>query len=303
MKQLKKAILNIFLLGLMMVLLPAVSYGAGNKIIGVIMAKDVPYYEAIHKEFIRKLTGEGSRAQVIVQRPPADDPMSIANTVRKMSAYGASVIVSYGPQATSIALKEAEGVPVVFAGVSNPGAFARKATGISSRVPAAGIIKNLKSISNFSTLGVVYLGSSADSAAQASEIRGLEGNFGFKYVRLNLRTLKSARVGAVFLTNECATTGCFRAAVSAARRSRIPAAATTTGGESSGILLTIAADPAEQGDGAAMAVAQVLQGRKPASIAVRQPRKIDVIIDLKEANAEGLKVPFDLLTSATKVLH
>jgi putative ABC transport system substrate-binding protein len=45
-----------------------------------------------------------------------------------------------------------------------------------------------------------------------------------------------------------------------------------------------------------------VRGEKPSSIPIEQAKKIDLIINLKEANDMGLKVPFDLLTSATKVI-
>ncbi|MDA8431572.1 MAG: ABC transporter substrate binding protein, partial [Nitrospiraceae bacterium] len=74
------------------------------------------------------------------------------------------------------------------------------------------------------------------------------------------------------------------------------------GGETSGVVLTIAADPGEQGRAAARITAKVIKGAKPSYLPVEQPRKIDLIINLKEATDMGLKVPFDLLTSATKVI-
>ena len=48
--------------------------------------------------------------------------------------------------------------------------------------------------------------------------------------------------------------------------------------------------------------AKVIKGAKPSSLPVEQPKKIEMIINLKEATAMGLKVPFELLTSATKVI-
>jgi putative ABC transport system substrate-binding protein len=86
------------------------------------------------------------------------------------------------------------------------------------------------------------------------------------------------------------------------RKAKIPTGTTIAGGEGSGIVLTLSANPQEQGREAARATAKVARGAKPSSIPFEQPKKIDLIINLKEANDMGLKIPFDLLTAATKVI-
>jgi len=74
------------------------------------------------------------------------------------------------------------------------------------------------------------------------------------------------------------------------------------GTEGSGVILTLSANPQEQGRESAKIAARVFKGAKPASIPLEPPRKIDLIINLKEATEMGLKIPFDLLTAATRVI-
>jgi putative ABC transport system substrate-binding protein len=90
--------------------------------------------------------------------------------------------------------------------------------------------------------------------------------------------------------------------ISTVRKAKIPTAATIGGGEQSGIIVTLSANPQEQGREAAKMTARVVKGENPSSIALGQPKKIDLIINVKEATDMGLKVPFDLLTSATRVI-
>ena len=312
-------LLNALLRGVYVVLLPVLiifltgpDASAAPKIVGIIMTGNIPYYKDVHKSFTETLSAEGfgpGSVETVVQTP-SPEPMSWTNAARKLVTIGSNIIVSYGAPATIFAMSETSDIPIVFAGVYDPqavGVTGKNATGVSSKVPVASILKNLKSISNFSTLGVVFNDSEKDTVVQANDVKQLEGTFGFKSTRFNIKkasdSAKIASVDALFLTTGCAAMHCVSNIIGVARKAKIPSAATIAGGETSGVILTIAADPHEQGREAAKIVAKVLRGARPASLPVEQPKKIDMIINLREATDMGLKVPFDLLTSATKVIR
>ena len=284
---------------------------AAEKTVGVVMTGSIPYYKDIHKAFSEGLAAEGlgsGNVEVVVQTP-TPEPMSWANSVRKLVAIGANVIVTYGAPATLTALAETSDVPIVFAGVYDPkelGIPGKNATGISSTVPVASLVKNLKAISGFSTLGVVYSTAEKDTVLQANDVARLEATYNYRSTKFNVKrqedTAKISSVDALFLTTGCAAMHCVTNIISAVRKAKIPTATTIGGGEQSGIILTLSANPQEQGREAAKMTARVMKGEKPSSLPIEQPRKIDLIINLKEATDMGLKVPFDLLTSATRVI-
>ena len=282
---------------------------AAEKTVGVVMTGNIPYYREIHKAFTEGLAIEGLGDTAVILQTPSPDKMSWVNAVRKLISVGADIIVSYGAPVTLTAVTEVPDVPVVFAGVYDPQALgipARNATGISSKVPVASLIKNLKSIANFSTLGVVYSEAEKDTVLQANDVRSFEGTYGYRSSRFNARKsediAKISRVDALLLTTGCAVMQCVHTIIGAVRKAKIPTGATISGEEGSGIILTLSANPQEQGREAARTAARVLRGAKPSSIPFEQPKKIDLIINLKEANDMGLKIPFDLLTAATKVI-
>jgi putative ABC transport system substrate-binding protein len=284
---------------------------AAEKTIGVLMTGNIPYYKEIQKAFAETLPAEGLGPAVVsvVLQSPNPEPMSWTNAARKLVAVGSDVIVCYGAPATLSVLHETSDIPVVFAGVYDPqsvGITGRNVTGISSKVPVASIVRNLKSISNFSSLGVVYSDTEKDTILQANDVKQLEGGLGFRSVRFNIKRQadisKISNVDALFLTTSCAAMHCVNNILGLAHKDKIPTATTIGGGESSGIILTISANPQEQGREAARLVSRILKGSKPSSLPVEQPKKIDMIINLKEATEMGLKVPFDLLTAATKVI-
>lgn len=285
---------------------------AAQKTIGVIMTGNIQYYRDMHKGFTDTLAAEGfgpGGVEMIVQSP-SPEPMSWTNAARKLVTVGSSVLVSYGAPATISVMNETSDIPIVFAGVHGTqalGMTAKNTTGVSSKVPVGGILRNLKSIVNFSTLGVVFNDSEKDTVAQANDVKKLEGTYGFKSMRFNIKkaadTAKIANVDALLLTTGCAPMNCVSNITGIARKSRIPTASVIAGGETSGIILTITANPYEQGREAAKIVARILKGAKPSSIPIETPKQIDLIVNLREATDMGIKVPFDLLTSATKVIR
>jgi putative ABC transport system substrate-binding protein len=284
---------------------------AAEKTIGVIMTGNILYYNEIHKSFIEALSAEGlgqGKVEIILQRP-APTTMAWINATRKLAAYNADVIVSYGASATITVMTETSGIPIVYAGVYDPQTFGlsgENITGISSNVPIITLLKYLRRISNFSTLGVVFSHAERDTVLQANEVEQLAGKLEFLPIRVNFgKTVdasKIANIDALFLTTGCDNMNRLNDIIEIARKAKIPTASIIGGGESSGIILTIAADPYEQGREAAKLIAKVIKGTKPSTLPVEQPKKVDVVINLKEAGNIGLKVPFDLLVLATKVI-
>ncbi len=284
---------------------------AAEKTIGVIMTGDIHYYREIHKSFTEALSSEGlgpGNVEIILQKP-VPEPMSWTNAARKLVALDVDAIVSYGTPAAMAAMNETSKIPVIFAAVYDPqeaGIRGKNVTGISSKVPVATLLKNLKSISNFSRLGVVFSNIEKDSVLQINEVKQLENNLQFKSVIFNIKKLgdssKITNIDALFLTTSCTVMQCVNDIIDIARKAKIPTATILGGEENRGVILTIAANPYEQGREAAKLAAKVIKGTKPSDLPIEQSKKVDVIINLKEAADMDLKVPFDLLTSATKVI-
>jgi putative ABC transport system substrate-binding protein len=306
-----RLLVSILLLSIAAVwMLPAEAAAAG-KTIGVVMTGNILYYKDIHKAFSEGLAAEGlSPGSVeVVLRTPAPEPMSWTNAVRKLVNIGAHVIVTCGAPATMTAMAETSDLPIVFAGVCDPkelGIPGKNAAGISSTVPVASLVKNLKTIANFSDLGVVYRTTGKDTVLQANDIARPGPTYSYRSTKFNVRKpedmAKISNIDAVFLTTGCAAMPCVTNIISTVRKAKIPTASTIGGGEQSGIILTLSPNPQAQGREAAKMTARVVRGEDPSSIALVQPKKIDLIINLKETTDMGLKVPFDLLTSAARVI-
>ncbi|KPJ99902.1 MAG: hypothetical protein AMK71_08940 [Nitrospira bacterium SG8_35_4] len=227
-----------------------------------------------------------------------------------MDHIGVSVIVCYGAPATLTAMKETSDIPIIFAGVYDPESMnitGKNATGISSTVPIDKIIKLLSEIKKISKLGVLFSKSEKDTIIEVRDLKKSEGPIGFQSVlisvseHVNKDEIKG--VDALLVTTCGVCMSGVKDIVEAARRDKIPTAALIGGGEDAGIVLTLMADPKEQGSTAAKMVKQVLGGSKPAELKLKQPNSIKTIVNLKEAKALGLDVPAGVSGSADKVIQ
>jgi len=287
---------------------------AAGKTIGVIFSGDLPRYQEAHKAFMATLSRAGydpSKVAVYVQTPNPDQ-MSWTNSVRKFIGVEADVIVAYGAAAALTAVRETSKIPVVFADVYDPAACGSKtknSTGASSKVPMVTLLRTMKSIKPFTRLAVVYNPDEKDSVVQLEEVMKDAPALGFQPVEVKVRSTSQARPGVQRAAADCVYISCSAAVdkdasgiIEASNRKRIPVIAQVSGMAEKGALLALAPSAAEQGDMAAGMVARILQGVPVSSIGVESARKIDLVLNLKAANSLSLKVPFEVLNAATKVI-
>jgi putative ABC transport system substrate-binding protein len=306
----ERAIAFIFLL--FFCIFSAGTASSADKTIGALMTGNIPYYNDIHKAFSEEMQTQGlgkDKVKVLVQKP-MPNLTSWINAARKFVAFDVDLIVTYGAPATLAVFDETGDIPIVFAGVYDPekiGISRKNTTGISSKISVAGLLKNFMKIKRFAKLGVTMNKDEKDTVIQAHEVKTFEEELGFTSVDFNIKRKSDVEkikgVDALFLSTSCAATHCLHNIVEIVHGQKVPTATIIGGGVSSRVILTIAANTKEQGLEAAKLVAQVLKGTDATSLPIKSPKQIDITINLKEAEAMGLKVPFDLLASATKVIR
>jgi putative ABC transport system substrate-binding protein len=287
---------------------------AGDKTVGVVMSGNIGYYQEVHRAFANGLMKEGfdKRKVDTLLQMPAPDPLSWTNAVRKLVVADVNVLVTYGAPAALAAIKETKSVPVVFAGVYDPagvGVTARNVTGISSKVPMTSLLKYAKKLAPFTRLAVVYSDLEPDSVRQVEELVQLEGQYGFQTVKMAVKKPDEAKglvfagkADAVLISVSSVANEALDAIVKQAHASRIPTISQLGGTADKGVILTLAPSPVEQGEAAARIAAKLLQGENPSGIPAEVPRLVELVLNLKEAGALGLKPPFDLITDATRVI-
>jgi putative ABC transport system substrate-binding protein len=284
---------------------------AAGSIIGIISSDDMQYYQQIHTLLLDKISdfveAEGIE---IVEQKPTSSLMSYINSARKLKAIGSKVIVTYGITATLTTLKEVTDVPILFAGVYAPEEMkigGKNATGISSTVSVETTLRYLKDITDFHSLGVLFSKFEKDSILQAREVISLEQALNFKTVLINpVHGDSESRVlqtDALLFTTSCAAMCHLDGIIKMAREKKIPSAALISGGETRGIICTMNPSSEEQATQLAEMVIKAYNGVEPATMPIRSPSTINLIINEKEATALGLKIPSALHQQATTVIE
>ncbi len=300
----------------------APSFGAG-KLVAAVLTSDIHRYREAHRAFVRTLAQKGhdqSNTEVIVQTPNPD-PISWANTVRKFEALGADIIVTYGAPVTLAAMRETQGTPIVFVDVYGPveTGISRSMTmtgknlcGVSSKVPMITLIKTAQEIKHIRNLGVLYSSREAGAVVQLQELKRIAAQQGFGIVDANVTSpsgLDSAlnamlsRVDCLYVSECSVGSRLFEKIVARANSHKVPVISQVPESAEKGALVTLEVSPVEQGQLAGEYAAKILNGIKPGQMPIATPKKIELVINMRAARTLDLRVPFQGLSAATKILR
>lgn len=300
----KKFIRFIFILFL--VLIPGRVPAAD--VVGALMpTKNVPYFMAVHEALVSELELLGAGASIILQKP-APNEIAWKNATRKFVILDARVIVAYGSETALAIVRENSDVPVVYAAAYAPEkcGIGDKATGMSSTVPIDGLLDNLKKISNFTKLGILYDSHEIGSVIQMETAEDLSSKIGAKVIKIDTHdsdAIDLAGADAVLLTSSATINQekNLERIVQKARSKKIATASVLCSTCPNGVLLSVSADPVHQGKGAARMVAAILNGTKMKDIPPNNQPKVEMTVNLKQAKDLGFSIPFELLGTAKVV--
>ena len=267
---------------------------------------------------------EGANIQIDV-RWGASDPALIRTHVLQTIDLAPDVILG-GNTPVVQALKQAtQAIPIVFAGLSDPigngivASLARPGgniTGFASfNGPIAGIwLQNLKEIApGIKRVAVVYNPDTAPHALFWPALDTAAPSLGMTLTRAAVRdpaAIESAIAavagepgGALVLMPDVFLVRHRALIISLSARNRVPAIWSLRDWVREGALMSYGPDLIDQFRRAASYIDRILRGAKPADLAVQQPTKFEMAINMKTAKALGLTVPPLLLAQADEVIE
>lgn len=318
----RKLLLPVVSILLIVAIFPASIARSSGLILAAVLSSDQARYRNAHKGLVRALGSRGydQSSVEIISQVPNPDPISWANAIRKSSAIGAKVIVTYGAPATLAATQESPDTPVIFIDVYDPLAAGivkslvspgKNATGISCKVPLATLVKTASIIRPLKQVGVLYSKREIGSFVQLKEMKRLAVRFGFSVIEADISNESSlnnamsalgSQVDFFYLTESSVVGWHLDKVIHLASEKRIPVMTQIPDAGEKGALLSLEAHPYSQGQQAADILVRVLSGKKPSVIPVIFPKKIDLVVNMKTARAFDIHVPLEALNLATKVI-
>jgi putative ABC transport system substrate-binding protein len=296
---------------------PAISAAT---VIGVVYPECCEAYDIALKGLRTELAagGYGAGQAEIYEQKPSSDPMSWSNAFRKFVGVDADLIIIFSDEMLEIACREKTKIPVLFGFVADPAAAkcikseespGRNVTGVSGRTPIYTLLAKSQNIRKFSSVGVYDLKGSAISAATLKEITSHAGEFGYTVAPIPVATrdeMAEALAGGasfdvLFFPNFSVGLEESAAIASAAAAKKIPVISLRPGESGSRSLLSLYANPEEQGKLMGRMAVRLLKGESPAKTSVMNPKKIELEVGVGVAKQLGLKIPMSVLQSATKV--
>jgi putative ABC transport system substrate-binding protein len=280
---------------------------------------------------LRELGWTEGRNLVMVNRYAQNDPGRLEILARELAAEKVDVIHAMFPRAVSAVRKAAPGTPIVFSIVSDPvadgfvaslarpggnitGATTREFELFTKRIqllrellPQA---KRVAVLADAPPPEGMYplLQRALEDLARTGERLGLRvetiyvssvADVGPVFERIAREHVD----GVLVLVASRVTGEARRVVVESAARTRLPAIYTGVEYVDYGGLMAYAVSPAEMARRAAEYVDKILRGAKPADLPVEEPNTFELVLNLKAARAQGIKIPQSVLLRANRVIE
>ena len=282
-----------------------------------------------HQDFEQALGERGwvtGKNLTIAYRFAEDKYDRLPGLAAELVGLGPHVIVAVPTAAARAAQNATRTIPIVMFGVADPvgegliASFARpggNVTGVTSSlawatyakqvqlikdaVPSAKRIALLRDPSNAASLaGVKPLTEAARSLGMEMRVFGARSPEEFEGT---FRAMTQAKSDALIIHREAAFFRHLARLADLSVRHRLPSVSAAAIYAKSGGLLTYAADSADEARQVAAYVDKLLRGANPAELAVEQPSKFELVVNLKTAKALGATIPASLLAQAHQVIE
>jgi len=293
--------------------------------VGVVFSADNSLNRETYKAFTRTLHASGfgpDKLKLFVQKPHAD-LFSWANSARRAEAAGIDVLVTFGSPVTRIALRETSSLQVVFAGVFTPleapieghrivsGRDLKLASGIYSEVPLATLVKAYVEAHGAGTVTAVFHQADLDASYQLVLIRQAAAIYGLTVNSVvidplqfstSLHQLNDAS-DAFIVSNLLFEDEQLDSLFAHLQNLKRPVLGLGSGLAEKGALVSLENDQREQGTVAAQQLVKLLEGHTGIQLPRQKPREVNLVLNLPVARSLNLKMPFDLLSAATRIIR
>ena len=264
------------------------------------------------------------RDLIVLDRWAEEHMDRLPNIARELIDTGAEILVTAGTPATLAARSISATTPIVFVGVGDPVAVGvvnsviqpgSNATGLSlsSRELITIRLQLLQELLPSLRRLAVIIRNDPGLEQRLLDIRSSSERLGIKTVEFVAATgkalelaflwLRSDRPDALYVASGPLGPSKRAEIVALAAQARLPAIYAFPAFTAAGGLMSLAPDENDLFRRAAIYVDRILHGARPADLAVEEPTKFGLVVNLKTAETLGLSVPQSLLSRAAEVIE
>ena len=293
--------------------------GAGKKI-GILAFSEQPRYLEAIRGFMDSLKEAGLGApqtEFTIDNAEANKALA-AELVKKFAAAKMDLIFTVGTHATLAIFHEIKDVPIVFAQVYDPveagiakdwQSSGNNTTGSSTKIPMSRAMESLKLFLPVKNLAVLYTPGEKNSEAQLGDLQEIQGKYGIKVVPVPLSkpeevkqllpiVLRTADV--LYITGSNFVDSQISIIVDMATKAKVVTISHLEDLIEKGVLLGVGPNSYQVGRLAGREAVEIFRGAKPSSIPIETPKKIEVMLNLKTAQAGDFQIPPDFMKTITK---
>lgn len=294
------------------------------KIIGITQIVEHPALDSAREGFIKALKDngyiEGSNVTFIQENAQGD--MSTAQTIaKKFVDKNVDLIFSISTPSTQAVKKATSTIPIVFTAVTDPVAAGLvdslskpggNVTGTSDMEPIKDQLKLIKDLGiDAKRIGIIYNAGEVNSTVQVKIAMDEASSLGYSITEATVSNSSEVsqaaqslvgKVDAIWLPTDNTVASSVAAIIKVANSAKIPVIASERGMVSGGSLCTLGISYEDLGYQTGLMAVKILKGEKPTNIRVETAKNLQLIINQKEADAIGLKIPDSILKKAQEII-
>jgi putative ABC transport system substrate-binding protein len=311
----------VFALGLLVHMHAAAA--GGEKRIGVLIFSEESRYVEARQGILDELRDEGfgaPRTVFIIEHAGANKAKA-AELVQAFASARLDLIVSLGTSITIPVAREIKDVPIVFSMVYDPvdagiakdwKSSGNNTTGTSTRLSMVKIIEVLTAFADVKRMAVLYTPGEKNSETQLKDLQAGRSDRAIKIIPVPLSKKEDiAQIlpevirtsDALYLTGSNLVDGQISTIVDMATRGKVITISHLEDMVEKGALIGVCADSYRLGRLAGKKAVKVLNGAKPSSLPIESLKELDVILNMRTANAGQFQIPASFRKSATRVIE
>ncbi len=293
------------------------------KRIGILAFSEERRYSDATRGVIDQLEKEGfvEPGVKFIKENAGGNKAKAAELIKRFAAAKTDLIVTQGTSATVPVAREIKDVPIVFSMVYDPveagiakswKSSGNNTTGVSTKLPMSRLMDSLLTFAPVKTLAVLYSPNEKNSETQLRDLQEVQATHRIRILPVPITEKEELgqimpevvrTSDAVYVTGSNLVDSQLSMIVDMATKGRVITITHLEDLAEKGVLIGVCANSYNIGRLAGEKAARILRGAKPSSIPIESPKKHDVVINMRTANAGRFRIPPEFSRTVTRKIE